>query len=150
MICCEVRDTPIGKVNIGADGENVLWLRFGDAEATEANKITAEAFRQLEEYFAGKRKIFGLPLKLEGTPFQVKVWEALRQIPYGSTISYGELADMAGCPNGARAVGGAMRENRIPVFIPCHRVITSEGKLGGYSGGLDVKRKLLQLEGVSL
>lgn len=150
MIYCEVHDTPIGKINIGADDENILWLRFGDAEASGKNKITTKAFRQLKEYFAGKRKVFDLPLKLQGTAFQVRVWEELQKIPYGETISYKSLAERSGNPQASRAVGGAMRENSIPIFIPCHRVITSAGELGGYSGGLDIKRKLLELEGTHL
>lgn len=156
MINCEIRTTPIGDVAIATDDEAVLWLMMtsdyvpSDKVAMKSTNLTDEAFRQLDEYLEGKRKVFDVPVKVQGTDFQVKVWEALKTIPFGHTISYGELAEKAGYPGAARAVGGAMRDNRIPIFIPCHRVITSDGKLGGYSCGLEVKKKLLQIEGVSL
>jgi len=105
-----------------------------------------EAIRQLRAYFAGKLEKFDLPLAPEGTPFQLKVWKELCEIPYGETISYGELARRVGNPKGARAVGLANGANPIPIVIPCHRVIGSNGKLTGYGGGLPIKEKLLALE----
>lgn len=156
MISCEIRNTPIGEIIITADNEAVLSLMMkkdyvpSDKIVMQSTKLIDDAFRELEEYLEGRRKEFTVPVKLQGTDFQVKVWQTLKQIPFGQTVSYGKLAEMSGYPGAARAVGGAMRENRIPVFIPCHRVITSDGKLGGYSCGLDMKKKLLQLEGVSL
>ena len=106
----------------------------------------AEAVRQLREYFAGKRRDFDLPLALEGTDFQRKVWRKLQEIPYGETISYGELAKRVGNPKASRAVGSANGKNRIPIVIPCHRVIAGDGGLGGFGGGLTTKEKLLAIE----
>ena len=105
-----------------------------------------EVTRQLRAYFAGKLERFDLPLAPEGTSFQQKVWRELCKIPYGETISYGELARRIGNPNASRAVGLANGSNPIPIIIPCHRVIGSNGKLTGYGGGLPIKEKLLALE----
>ena len=102
--------------------------------------------KQLEEYFAGERKTFDVPLDLWGTPFQQEVWKALLQIPYGETRSYQDIAQSVGNPKAVRAVGGANGRNPVPVIVPCHRVIRSDGNLGGYGGGLDIKRDLLDLE----
>lgn len=110
----------------------------------------SEAARQLEEYFAGQRKQFTVKCRPAGTPFQQKVWQALRQIPYGTTCSYGEIAAKIGSPNACRAVGGANRSNPIPIIIPCHRVIGKNGTLTGFSAGIDKKILLLELEGVLL
>ncbi len=110
----------------------------------------AESVRQLREYFAGRRKDFDLPLAPEGTDFQRKVWRKLQEIPYGETISYGELAKRVGNPKASRAVGSANGKNRIPIVIPCHRVIAGDGGLGGFGGGLTTKEKLLALEGKKL
>jgi methylated-DNA-[protein]-cysteine S-methyltransferase len=105
---------------------------------------------QLEEYFAGERQEFDLDLAPGGTPFQMQVWRALREIPYGETASYGEIAAAVGQPGAARAVGGANNRNPIAIVIPCHRVIGSNGTLTGYGGGLPRKQQLLALEaGVS-
>jgi methylated-DNA-[protein]-cysteine S-methyltransferase len=106
----------------------------------------AEPVRQLRAYFAGELEDFDLPLAPEGTPFQQKVWSELCKIPYGETISYGGLARRMGNPNASRAVGLANGSNPIPIVIPCHRVIGSNGKLTGYGGGLPIKEKLLALE----
>ena len=102
--------------------------------------------RELEQYLAGKRKEFTFPIRTEGTEFNQKVWHELESIPYGETISYGELARRVGNSRAARAVGTANGRNPIPIVIPCHRVVASGGKLGGYGGGLPLKRKLLDLE----
>ncbi|SMG23393.1 methylated-DNA--[protein]-cysteine S-methyltransferase [Dethiosulfovibrio salsuginis] len=109
-----------------------------------------DATDQLKAYFAGELKVFDLPLSLEGTPFQLQVWEALRKIPYGETRSYMEMALSMGNDKACRAVGGANGRNPIPVIIPCHRVVGSNGTLGGYSGGLGLKKRLLSIEGISL
>src|SRR5882757_60449 len=106
-----------------------------------------EAARQLEEYFAGTRRDFDLPLRLQGTQFQQRVWRALTEIPYGATLSYGELAKRIGNPNASRAVGLANGRNPISIVVPCHRVIGASGKLVGYGGGLSRKEILLALEG---
>jgi len=102
-----------------------------------------QAARELEEYFAGRRSEFSVPLDLDGTPFQKKVWKALRTIPYGETRSYGQIARQVGNPRGARAVGMANHENPVAIVVPCHRVIASDGGLGGYGGGLKKKSFLL-------
>ncbi len=109
-----------------------------------------EAVRQLTEYLAGVRRAFDLPLDLHGTPFQIEVWNELLHVPYGRTISYSELAARVGRPRAARAVGAAVRANPIPIIVPCHRVIGKDGALVGFGGGLDLKQRLLSLEGVSL
>jgi methylated-DNA-[protein]-cysteine S-methyltransferase len=115
-----------------------------------APRALAEAARQLGEYFAGRRTSFELALHTEGTPFQREVWASLAEIPYGETISYAELAATVARPHAFRAAGSANGANPIAIIVPCHRVITSTGSLGGYAGGLDAKRTLLALEGVSL
>jgi methylated-DNA-[protein]-cysteine S-methyltransferase len=103
--------------------------------------------RQLIEYLEGKRWLFDLPLRLEGTDFQKEVWEAVSRIPYGRTATYGEIAHVIGRPKASRAVGAANGANPIPIVIPCHRVIGADGSLTGYGGGLPLKRRLLALEG---
>jgi O-6-methylguanine DNA methyltransferase len=105
-----------------------------------------EAERQLREYFAGARFDFDFPLELIGTPFQLAVWKAVAEIPYGETRSYRDIAQAVGSPKGFRAMGHANGRNPVPIVIPCHRVINTGGALGGYGGGLDIKRKLLSLE----
>ncbi len=112
----------------------------------EASILLKETIRQLRAYFAGELEAFDLPLAPEGTPFQLKVWRRLCDVPYGETISYGELARRIGNPNASRAVGLANGSNPIPIIIPCHRVIGSNGSLTGYGGGLPIKEKLLALE----
>lgn len=104
--------------------------------------------RQLSEYLEGKRRVFELPLHLEGSEFQKDVWEAVFQIPYGQTASYGEIAHLIGKPKASRAVGAANGANPIPIVIPCHRVIGSDGSLTGYGGGLALKSRFLALEGI--
>jgi methylated-DNA-[protein]-cysteine S-methyltransferase len=110
----------------------------------------AMAVAQLEEYFAGRRRQFDLPLELDGTEFQRQVWLNLAEIPYGETVSYAELAMIVGRPHAYRAVGQANGANPIPIVLPCHRVLASGGGLGGYGGGLPMKRSLLALEGVEI
>jgi methylated-DNA-[protein]-cysteine S-methyltransferase len=126
--------------------------RLKDARAKDEwieadNEFIAQSRRELDEYFSGKRRDFTVALDLHGTPFQLRCWNALIEIPYGQTCSYGDLARKVGSPNGFRAVGMANHDNPIPIIVPCHRVITSDRKLGGYGGGLEVKEKLLHLEG---
>lgn len=104
-------------------------------------------FDQLKEYFEGTRKIFDVPLDIEGTEFQKKVWNELQKIQYGKTISYKKLSENLGDVKAIRAVGKAIGQNPIPIIIPCHRVIGTDGELTGYAGGLDVKEKLLEIEG---
>ena len=114
---------------------------------TRAGAILArQALAEIGEYLAGRRREFAIPLDLEGSPFQVKVWKALLAIPYGETRSYGEIARAVGRPKAARAVGMANRSNPVAIIVPCHRVIAGDGSLGGYAGGLEMKTRLLRLE----
>lgn len=122
-----------------------ITLAPADVDIRET-PLLKEAKAQLDAYFAGRLKLFELPLAPAGTEFQMKVWNALCTIPYGETITYGQLAERIGNANASRAVGMANSRNPLPVFIPCHRVVGTGGKLTGYTGGLDIKVKLLQLE----
>lgn len=146
-------DSPIGKLLLVADDKALLSIAFAghapkaDSQDRPSHPILQSARRQLDEYFAGRRTRFELPLAPAGTPFQKSVWKALRGIPYGKTCSYGDIARKIGNPKAVRAVGLANGANPIPLVIPCHRVIGSNGTLTGYGGGLDRKRKLLALEG---
>ena len=115
-------------------------------ETTGDDSFQKEIKKELLEYFEGKRKEFDIPLEVEGTEFQKKVWTEMAKIPFGETMSYGELAEKIGCPKGARAVGLACNKNKIPIIIPCHRVVGKNGNLIGFAGGLDVKAQLLKLE----
>ncbi len=148
-------DSPIGTLLIAGDDEAIHFISFprnGQAQKPRAewrestHGPVGEAMRQLREYFAGARIEFDLPLAPEGTEFQRSVWRRLQEIPYGETISYGELARRIGNPQASRAVGAANGSNPIPIVIPCHRVIGSNGKLTGFGGGLPVKEALLALE----
>ena len=120
---------------------------FGCRFVRNRNDVLELAVSELEEYFAGGRQLFSVPLALEGTPFQKQAWEALIEIPYGSTISYGEQAKRIRKPSASRAVGAANGCNPLGIIIPCHRVIAGSGSLAGYAGGIENKRKLLELEG---
>ena len=142
--------TPIGPLTLQADEAAVTAIRFGADGARDASPLLDAAEAQLREYFAGARRTFDLPLAPHGTAFQQRVWTALRAIPYGETRTYGELAAAIGSPNASRAVGMANHRNPIPIIIPCHRVIGANGTLTGYAGGLEVKRKLLALEGINI
>ncbi len=148
-------ETPIGTLLIVGDDRAIRKIFFPrngkpekpDAEWVESSRgPIAVAIRQLKEYFACKRADFDLPLAPEGTEFQRAVWRQLQEIPYGETISYGELARRVGNPKASRAVGAANGQNPIPIVIPCHRVIGSNGKLTGFGGGLSTKERLLALE----
>jgi methylated-DNA-[protein]-cysteine S-methyltransferase len=149
-----VVDSPIGPLTlVAADGALAgLYMerhRYRPAQETFGDRDDtpfAEATEQLEEYFAGRRTDFDLPLAPAGTEFQRRVWDELRTIPYGQTMSYGELARRLGRPSAARAVGMANGRNPISIIVPCHRVIGSAGDLTGYGGGLERKRHLLDFE----
>ena len=151
-------DSPLGKLRIGAgaecltviDFEQTHWLEFGlekrlYTEVAREFPLAGETARQLEEYFAGMRKQFQLPLKLTGSAFRVCVYEALCRIPYGETRTYGEIAKELGKPTATRAVGGANHVNPLPIVVPCHRVVGAKG-LVGYAPGLDKKEYLLDFE----
>jgi methylated-DNA-[protein]-cysteine S-methyltransferase len=146
--------TPIGKLLLAADAKGLreVWFETGkhkkepDPQWQRNAAKVAFAAKQLNEYFAGERQHFDLPLHPIGTPFQVSVWNALAKIPYGATISYGEMARRIGQPQAVRAVGAANGRNPIPIVLPCHRVIGADGSLTGFGGGLPTKRFLLALE----
>jgi methylated-DNA-[protein]-cysteine S-methyltransferase len=138
--------SPIGNLYLEVDGEGRLVQLLVNAEGTLKSAETKEVENQLEEYFAGERTTFDIPLAPRGTEFQKKVWEALRTIPYGEVRSYRWLAETVGSPKGFRAVGHANGQNPISIVTPCHRVIHENGNLGGYSGGLEAKAILLELE----
>ena len=147
---CLFYDSPIGPMTLVQEGEALARLDFDvPSQPEEATPLLLEACRQLREYFTGERKVFALPLAPAGTEFQKKVWAALRDIPWGETRSYGDIARAIGKPTACRAVGMANGRNPLPVFIPCHRVIGTNGSITGYSGGLEKKRFLLRLEGIS-
>lgn len=146
--------TPIGQLLLVADARGLrqVWFETGRHRKAPDPDWTRDAARlafarvQLEEYFAGERRTFELPLHPLGTPFQRDVWQALAAIPYGATVSYGEMAQRIGQPNAVRAVGAANGRNPLPIVLPCHRVIGSDGSLTGFGGGLPTKRYLLAFE----
>ncbi|MGI9951833.1 methylated-DNA--[protein]-cysteine S-methyltransferase [Moorellaceae bacterium AZ2] len=163
VIYWERRPSPLGYLTVALSPQGICRLSFPNetlAEIQAALKvifpratikenpgIAGEVFRQLEEYFSGERRIFDLPLDLRGTPFQLAVWQALRAIPYGTTCSYGDIARDIGKPKATRAVGRAIGSNPVGIIVPCHRVIGARGDLRGFGGGLDIKERLLRLEG---
>jgi methylated-DNA-[protein]-cysteine S-methyltransferase len=148
-------DSPVGRLFLAGNGVALTRVHFqshgGRLRADPAWRYDGAAFAavatELEEYFAGTRRAFSVRIALEGTDFQRTVWQALQAIPYGTTISYGELARQIGRPDAARAVGLANGANPVPIIVPCHRVIGADGSLTGFGGGLNTKRSLLELEG---
>lgn len=155
-----VIDSPYGPLTLVADGDHLTGLymegqrhrpepeTFGRRESPQVAPFR-QAGAQLAEYFEGRRTTFDLPLELRGTDFQRTVWQGLRDIPYGATLSYGELAERLGRPTAARAVGLANGRNPIGIIVPCHRVVGATGALTGYGGGLERKQRLLAFEGRS-
>lgn len=147
-------DSPIGKLLLAGDGESLIQVSFQSGPRPlrppggwmERAAPFRAASAQLREYFAGERRTFDLPLAPRGTEFQQRVWRALTEIPYGKTLSYGELARHIGKPSASRAVGLANGANPLPIVVPCHRVIGADGSLTGFGGGLPIKRRLLALE----
>ncbi|MCI0385969.1 methylated-DNA--[protein]-cysteine S-methyltransferase [Streptomyces sp. CNQ085] len=150
--------SPCGPLTLVAEDEYLIGLymeaqrhrpdesAFGERLPEPAGPPLAETARQLEEYFAGHRETFDLPLRLNGTPFQQRVWAALCEIPHGRTWTYGRLAEHIGRPSASRAVGLANGKNPIGVIVPCHRVVGADGALTGYGGGVERKRALLEHE----
>lgn len=165
--------TPCGPLTLLCDGRALTAIRFGreadgaatakaaqagaemfekvmptqqTQEARAAQEILEQAAREIGEYFEGKRRAFAVPTAAAGTPFQQAVWNALKEIPYGETRTYGEIARRIGHPRASRAVGQANNRNPLPIVVPCHRVIGASGALTGYAGGLAVKERLLELE----
>ena len=141
--------TPLGPLNVGENNGAIEWVAFGDLlrAPLPETPLLCEARAQLLAYFDGRLKAFDLPLAPRGTEFRQRVWQALREIPYGTTATYGQIAARIGSPKASRAVGQANHDNPIAILIPCHRVIGADGALTGYAGGLDIKARLLQLEG---
>ena len=146
----------IGDMVIGEENEKIVLIEFlkdikvkrkiiNSSKKIETKEIK-KAYIELKEYFEGGRKVFDIPIKLNGTDFQKKVWEELLKIPYGETKSYLDIAKSIGNPKACRAVGGAYNKNPIMIIVPCHRVIGKNGDLVGYAGGIEVKQKLLDLE----
>ncbi len=149
--------SPVGELLLVIDGEGALTrLQFVDdggappPDADRDDAALAPVTRQLDEYFAGTRRAFQLTLAPRGTPFQRAVWDALGEVPYGETATYGEIAARVGRPTASRAVGAANGANPIAIVVPCHRVVGANGTLTGYGGGLDRKQLLLELEGHTL
>ncbi len=140
-------ETPIGNIKIEENDGRIVRIQHTDEPPLESSNILlCEAKKQLTEYFEGKRKVFDLPLNPAGTEFQQNVWNALKEIPYGETRSYKQIAERIGKPAACRAVGMANNKNPIMIVVPCHRVIGSNGNLTGYAFGTDMKNWLLQLE----
>ena len=149
------REYPIGTLGLMDDGHGLsrVFLRregVDDGSPEGETPLTAQAAAELEEYFAHRRNTFTVPLSPHGTEFQLAVWRALRDIPYGQTRTYGEIAAAVGRPRAARAVGMANHDNPLIIFTPCHRVVGKNGDLTGFACGLEVKRRLLELEGAQI
>ena len=150
-------DSPCGPLCLAGTAAGLIRVDFqcgnrpGRCAATwqEPPGLLRQAVHQLQEYFQGQRQAFTLPLTPSGTPFQQRVWQALQHIPFGTTLTYRELAQRLGMPQAARAVGHANGRNPLAIVIPCHRLIGSDGRLRGYAGGLALKRRLLQHEGIT-
>ena len=149
--------SPLGKLLIGESGNAIVYCQWEDSvderfiatweeDKERQNALLTLACRQMSEYFAGKRKAFDLPIRLNGTPFQQIVWKGLQQIPYGEILSYAGLARQIGREKAARAVGNANNHNPLMIIIPCHRVVASNGEISGYAGGIVRKAWLLEKE----
>lgn len=147
-----VFDSPIGKLWLSAENGRLVSLSFNEKTADKeiSEPVLNEAVKQLSEYFAGSRRTFSLPLEPRGTEFQKAVWNELLKIPFGETKTYGEIAAEMGKPKASRAVGMGCNRNPIAIIIPCHRVVGKNGSLTGFAGGLDVKGKLLEHEGMKV
>ena len=150
--------TPIGRLLLVAGPRGLVRVSFDGRwsyaelghDWREGSTLLDDAVGQLDEYFAGKRRAFALPLAPNGTDFQRQVWDELTRIPYGAVASYSDVARRIGAPDAVRAVGAANGRNPLPVIVPCHRVIGADGSLTGFGGGLPLKRRLLALEGADL
>ena len=147
--------TPVGVLSLEADETGLTAIHFpgrspDEPKSSNTSDLLAEAARELQAYFEGRLTAFSVPLNWRGTPFQKTVWRALMDIPYGETVSYGEIARAIGRPKSARPVGGAVGRNPLPIIVPCHRVIGSDQSLTGFTGGIDIKVALLKQEGLHL
>lgn len=144
-------ETDIGKIGIAENGKAITNVYFNNGQILEEFNIEEtdllrKAGKELKEYFDGERTEFDIPLEVDGTDFRKSVWKELCKIPYGETCTYGDIAKRIGNPKASRAVGLANNKNKIPIFIPCHRVIGANGKLVGFAGGIEIKKYLLDLE----
>ena len=151
MLNAVVHGSPVGPLSLVSDGARLVGLHFAGwtlpaAAIGASDQVLSEAARQLDAYFAGRLRTFELPLGLEGTPFQQRVWSALRDVPFGETRSYAQLAKAIGMPSAMRAVGAANGRNPIAIVVPCHRVVGADGSLTGFGGGIERKKFLLRLE----
>lgn len=156
-VYCESWDSPFGEMSLSCSEKGVRALEFGKIGRSRAEvngrqpsmrcaKLARQAVAELQEYASGRRKRFTVPLDLQGTSFQLKVWKALLRIPYGETRSYQQIAREVGNARASRAVGMANHYNPVAIMVPCHRVIASDGSLGGYVGGIGIKARILRLE----
>lgn len=147
---CSYLDTPSGTLKVITNSKLVLEVGFSSKKRINStkkpSKLHLRALKQLKEYFEGKRVVFDLPLLIEGTSFQKQVWKALEEIPYGETVTYGDIAKKIGNPKAFRAVGGACNKNKIGIVIPCHRVLGAGHKLVGYASGVKYKESLIGTE----
>ncbi len=166
IVAFDILSTPIGELVLAASEKGLLrilfpksdhrdpalrlldWYGEADAELVHDPNRCGDITDQLREYFGGERKVFSLRLDQHGTDFQMAVWDAVSNVPFGETRSYGEIARIIGKPNAMRAVGAANGANPIPIVIPCHRIVGADGSLTGFGGGIDVKKKLLDFEGL--
>lgn len=160
--CRNSWESPFGMITVTCSQKGIRELTLGPNERARGKKngsgqpgepvesrgfeLARQAIAELQQYAVGRRTRFNVPLDLEGTPFQMKVWKALLRIPYGETRSYQQIAREVGNPRASRAVGMANHRNPVAIIVPCHRVISSDGSLGGYAGGLDIKARMLHLE----
>ena len=152
MIYRDQLSTPLGTLTLEATDRGLSSVRFPNraepfSDQSPDNPAISQAKRELTDYFAGELKQFSVPLDWQGTAFQQSVWEALTHIPYGETVSYADIARAIGRPKSARPTGGAVGANPLPIIVPCHRVIGSDQSLTGFTGGLNIKVSLLELEG---
>ena len=147
-------NSPLGRLRLLSDGQALTRIEFENQHREDGEQaddaVLLRAAEQLDEYFAGRRRRFSIPLAAAGTIFQRRVWDALGNIPFGELRSYRDIADAIGNRKAVRAVGAANGRNPVPIIVPCHRVVGSNGKLTGYAGGLSAKAALLQLEGMEL
>ena len=144
-----VYQTPMGRMTLCGTSDALTEAHFGAVECAyehKASALTNQAATELQEYLAGKRTQFSVPLQLAGTEFQQQVWSAIQDIEYGKTATYADIAETIGNPQAFRAVGMAANRNPLPIFVPCHRVIATDGTLGGYAGGTKIKEFLVNLE----
>ena len=155
MRCLDTLDTPLGTLQIEATERGLCGIWFPSRSINQGptpgkNRVIYLAKQELNAFFAGELKTFSVPLDWYGTQFQESVWQALLAVPFGKTVTYGDVARAIGRPRSSRPVGGAVGKNPLPIIVPCHRVIGSDRSLTGFTGGLDIKIRLLELEGHSI